>query len=96
VLVDPSDHDVGDVMTDRVGIAQGECGFTQGRDPVQRPQAEVVHDVRDICGEQLTCSVQLARIREVAVEIDQVVDVDPVLLRQCHRGGPPSVGEPYQ
>jgi hypothetical protein len=33
--------------------------------------------------------VQLARVREVTVEIDQVVDVDSVLFRQRHWGGPP-------
>ena len=75
-------------MTDRVGVAQCERGRTHGRGPVQRAEAEVVKVIGDIRGEQLTGSVQIAGVREVAVEIDQVDDVDPVLFRQRHWGGP--------
>ena len=75
-IVDPGDHDVGDVMTDRVGVAQRERGLADGRGPVQRAEAEVAQVVGDIRGEQLPRLVQLARVREVAVEVDQVVDVD--------------------
>src|ERR1017187_5094479 len=50
-IVDPSDHDVGDVMTGRAGFAQCERGLTHGRGPVQRAEAEVVQVIGDIWGE---------------------------------------------
>jgi hypothetical protein len=87
-FVDLSDHDVGDVMADRVGVAQCERGLTDGGGPVQRAEAEVVQVLGDIWGEQLTRLVQLAGVCEVAVEIDQVGDVGSVLFRQRHWGRP--------
>src|SRR6185437_13852467 len=51
--VELRDHDVGDVMADRVGAAHGERGRTQGSGPVHRAEAEVGKVIGDICGEQL-------------------------------------------
>ena len=75
-------------MTHRVGVPQCERGLAHDRGPVQRADAEVVEVIGDIRGEQLTRPVQIAGVREVAVEIDQVADFDPVLFRQLQWGGP--------
>jgi hypothetical protein len=72
------------VVADRVARAQGQPGLADGRGTVQLAGADLGDVVDDVRSQQLLVPVQLTRVGEVAVQVDQVRDVDAVLRGQRH------------
>jgi hypothetical protein len=78
------EHDVGDVVGDRVPRAEREGGVPQCPEPNEHAAAQVGDVVDDIGREQLVHPVQLAAVAQVAVQVDQIRDGRAVLGGQRH------------
>jgi len=78
-------HDVGDVMPDRVAISEGERGRPDRLDALQHAAAERGDVVPDRRGEQQVEPVELAVVEQMAVPRQQLGDLRPVVRRERHR-----------